>query len=204
MAKVKIGFIGLNVPDQIERSRLITGKMNGNALFVGPVPSLADVIAAANLLETIYNASRSRDKVKLVELRLQRKELLYLIGQLSAYVQQASGGDEVIILASGFDVRKQKTPKSVVAGEVHNVRLGDGSTSGSIKAEWDKATDAVMYMVEVSLTADFSTIDKRGFTTKTQKEHGGFIPGTKYWVRITGLGREEAGTKSEPVSIIVR
>ncbi len=204
MSKVKIGFSGLNVPEQIERTRLITGKMDGNALYVTPVPALVDVNKAADDLEDAYNASRGRDKVKTAEMRLRRKELLFLIGQLSVYVQQASGADGEKILSSGFDVAKTKTPKPVVAGEVHNLRVDDGTTSGRIKAEWDKATDAVMYMVEVSKLADFSTIDKRGFTTKTQKEHGGFAPGTKYWVRITALGREEAGTVSEPVSIIAR
>ena len=102
MAKVKIGMKGLTVPEQIERARLIVTNMTGNADYTTPSPALTVISTAADALETAYNESRNRDKVKVALMRMRRKELLYVINQLGAYVQQASGGDEEKIFSSGL------------------------------------------------------------------------------------------------------
>lgn len=205
MAKLKMGFSGLSVPEQIERARLIVTRMTGNAAFPTPSPTLSDVSDAATALETAYNDSRNRDKNKVAIMRLRRKEMLFLIGQLAAYVQQASGADEEKILSSGFDVRGSNTPHPVVAGEVHNVRVADGSTSGRIRVSWDKAENAVMYVILVSQDAyNNNPSDAVGFTTRTAKEVGEFPVGSRQWVKVLPLGREQMGPVSEPADIIVR
>jgi len=205
MTKVKIGFSGLTVPEQIERARHIHGEMTGNANFTTPVPALTVVDAAVTALENAYNDSRSRDKNKVAAMYLRRKELLVIIGQEAAYVQEASGGDAEKIRSSGFDTAKPRTPRPVIAGEVSNLRLSDGSNHGRIRVDWDKADDAVMYVVRASLNADFTDdLDPKGITTKTTKEIGNFDPGVKVWVKVIALGREEFGPDCEPQNIIVR
>jgi len=204
MSKVKIGFTGLSVPEQIERSRLITGKMKGNPDYSSPSPDLDTVDKATTALEDAYNASRSGDKVKTAEMRLCRKQLLFLINQEASYVQTASNGDEKKILGSGFDVVGKRAPHDDTAGEVRDLHLGDGSNSGKIKAEWNKATNAVIYVLYVATQPDFSDQKPMAFTTKTQKELGDFKPGTTCYVKVMALGRENAGPESEPASIIVR
>ena len=204
MAKIKIGFNGLTVPEQIERARHTIIMMTGNANYTTPSPTLAVVGAANDALESAYNASRGRDKNLVAAMRLRRKEMLYQIGQLSAYVQEASGGDEEKIRSSGFDIKNVKTPHPVIAGEVNNVRLADGSSSGKITVDWDKASNAVMYVILTSANADFTGQEPKGITTKTHKEIGSLTTGNRYWVKVIGLGREEVGPASEPVSIIVR
>ncbi len=204
MSKVKIGFSGLTVPEQIERARNIETKITGNPLYPTPVPPLAVVNGAITALENAYNESRGRDKNKVAAMKLRRKELLFIMGQEAAYVQEASGGNQEAILSSGFDVVSPKTPRPDIAGPVNDVRVKSGSTNGKIHANWDKASDAVMYVVLVSLSADFSNPEPKGITTKTQKEIGEFASGTNVWVAIRGLGREEAGPQSDPVHILVR
>lgn len=200
-----MGFSNLSVPEQIERARLIVFKMTGNATYATPNPSLASVTAANDALEDAYNISRNRDKVLVAAMRLRRKELLFIISQLAAYVQQASDGDEEKISSSGFSVRGKGTPRPVIAGMVHDVRLSDGSKSGRVKVDWNKADDAVIYLVEYSLdSSDSAEFKIAGITTSLHKEIGDYTPGQKLWVRITALGREEAGPASETVSIIVR
>ncbi len=205
MSKVKMGFSNLSVPEQIERARQIVFKMTGNVNYTTPNPSLANMTAANDALEDAYNASRNRDKEKVAAMRLRRKELLFGISQLAAYVQQASDGNEEKILSSGFSVRGTNTPHPVIAGLVHDVQLSDGSKSGRVRVDWKKADDAVIYIVETapdsSAPLEFKTA---GVTTSLHKEIGDYTPGTKVWVRVTALGREEAGPASEPVSIIVR
>jgi hypothetical protein len=204
MSKVKIGFSGLSVPNQIERARNIVTLMTGNASYTTPNPTLAVVTTAVDALETAFNQSRNRDKAKMVTMRLRRKEMLYQVVQLASYVQDASGGDPEKILSSGYSVAGAKTPHPVVPAEVTNVRLSDGAVSGSIRIDWDKAAYTVLYVILVSTEADFSKEDVMGITTKTRKEIGGFTSGTRYWIKVVPMGREERGQGNEPVSILVR
>jgi hypothetical protein len=185
MSKVKMGINGLPVPELIERAREITGSLAGNANF----PTID---------------SRGRDKDKIAFMRVKVKALKFLLVQLAAYVQQASDGDETKILSSGFDVVPVRVPRPDTAGVVTNLRLYEGSNSGKIKADWNKADYAVIYIIEFSLTADFAISDSKGITTRSQKEIGDFTPGQRVWIRIVPLGRENPGPKSEPASIIVK
>ncbi len=204
MAKLKMSFDKLTVPLQIERARQIINSMTGNVNFATPNPTLAEVTTANNALETAFNESRNRDKNKIASMRLRRTELLFLITQLAAYVQEASGGNEEKIRSSGFGVRRANTPKPVVAGEVTNVRLKDGSNSGSIVVDWDKASDAIIYIISVRTEGEPEPVGFKGVTTKTQKEIDGLTPGKNYLVTVRALGREEAGPVSDPAYIIAR
>jgi hypothetical protein len=204
MAKVKLGFDRQNVLFQLERARFIVKSMTGNPDYPTSNPPLDDVSLVADALETAYQESRGRDKEKIALMRLRRKELLYLIVQLGAFVQQASAGDEEKIISSGFDVVKNATPFPGTAGKVNNLRLTDGKISGKILAKWNKASDAVLYIIEFSDNKDFTNSIIKGYTTKIKKEIGVFTPGTKVWIRVYAVGRENAGTPSNIVSLLVR
>lgn len=204
MKKVKIGFSGLTVPQQIERARLVVTSMTGNAAFPTPIPALADVTLAINALETAYNQSRDGSKIKMATMRLRRTEMLFLINQSSAYVQVASAGDEEVILSSGFDVRGKSNPTPEIAGDVTNLQVEDGNDSGNVLVTWDKASYAVLYMVIAHPESDLSGEGIRGITTKTRKELTGLTPGVRYRIVVRGLGRELPGPVSEPFFILAR
>jgi hypothetical protein len=162
------------------------------------------VNTAADDTELAYNESRGRDKDKVALMRLRVKALKALLLQLAGYVQQASENDEEKILSSGFDVVGPKVPKPDIAGPVTNVRLFDGSIPGRVKVDWNKAANAVIYIVESSLTPEFSNSDANGCTTRTSKEVGEFASGIRIWIRVVALGRENRGPYSDPISILVK
>jgi hypothetical protein len=207
MAKVKIGFSRLSVSDQVERARNIKGKMAGNVNYTTPNPTLLVFEAAINALETAFNESRSRDKVKMATMRIRRAELLTLVFQLASYVQEASAGDEEKILSSGFDVRGAKTSHSVTAGAVNDVQVEDGSAEGKAVVSFDKADDAIIYIIEAALSVSpmpAPQFELKGYTTKTRREIGGLNRGSEYLIRVTAIGREEMGAHSNAVSYIAR
>lgn len=203
MSKVKIGFSNLQVPQQIERSRLITTRMTGNANFATPVPDLASVISATNEVETAYNESRGRDKNKVQIMRLRKAEMLALIVQLAAYVQSITDGDEEKILSSGFDVVRRGEPQPPV-GKVMNVRVSNGPLSGSIKVLWNRTPGARVYIVQITtdpiVPGGFS---EHTITSKTRTVMLDFNPATKYWLRVAAIGRDGRGNWSDPVAKIV-
>lgn len=204
MSKVKMGFNRLTVPSKIEKSRLVISRITGNAVYPAPVPSVIDLTSATDAVEVAYTESRNRDKEKMAILRQRVSELDYLISQMAAYVQQASGGDELKILSSGFDVRKEPEPKSDTAGEVINLRLSDGAVNGKVRVDFDRASNAVLYVVSVSESGDPEKVEPKGFTSKTFKEIGDYSAGTKICVRVMALGRENPGTPSDPAFFMVR
>lgn len=204
MSKVKIGFSGLTVPVQIERARNIYNLITGNINYTTPVPALTVVNGAITALETAYNESRGRDKTKVALMRLRRKELLFVVGQEAAYVQEASGGVEEKILSSGYDVAQPRTPHSDTAGPISNLRLSEGSTPNKIRVDFNKASDAVIYVILSSADADFNKPEPKGVTTKTHKEIGDFGSSQSVWIKVVPIGRENIGPVSEPVMYKVR
>lgn len=197
MAKVKMGFSRLSIPEQIGRSRWINTSMAGNVALPNPNPTLADHAAATDALEVAYNDSRSGDKDKMAIMRLRQKELMSSNRKLAAYVQDESGGDEEIILSSGFDVVRRGAPLYV--GQVLNLRTRGGVNPGSIRAIWGKVAGASAYIVEISGTEPNSeSFTLNRVVINTRQDITGLTPGAMYWVRVTAVGRSGYGLPSDP------
>ncbi len=199
MAKVKMGFRGLSVPMQVERSRLIQTLMAGNANFPIPNPALSVLKSATDALETGYNESRGRDKDKMAIMRIRRKELLDLIRLEAAYVQNASGGDEEKILSSGFDIVRHGVA-SLPVGQVQNLRLIYTDMSGVLKARWNRLPNARIYFIEVADEQQPGNFIQKGTATKTTFEIKNLTPGKIYYVRVAGIGRLGKGDYSYVIS----
>lgn len=199
MAKIVIGFNGLSVPAQIERTRLIVNSMTGNANFTTPNPALATITTAVNALEVVYNESRGRDKVKVALMRIQQKELLNIIGSLAGYVQSISEGNEAIILSSGFSVRKPRQPLGPVTAP-KDLEVEQGTQTNSLLARWKPVTGGVAYVVEISSDPmpEEKTFSPIGVTTKGRFQVESLNSGEKYWIRVAAIGKEGVGPFSDP------
>ncbi|MBL0309875.1 MAG: hypothetical protein IPP77_09430 [Bacteroidetes bacterium] len=114
MARIKLNF-RKSVAQQVEKTREIILQSTGNPNLVNPVPSLADLATAADSLELASIEASGGDKDEKAIMRIRRKELKVLIVRFADFVQTQSGGDEEIILSSGFEVRKQPSPIPVPA-----------------------------------------------------------------------------------------
>ncbi len=203
MAKVKLGFKDLQVPEQFERSRLIQTRMTGNIHFASPNPSLADMKLATDALEKAFTESRGRDKNKCAIMRLRRKEMLTLVSQLGAYVQNASGGDKEIILSSGFDVAKHNSIVPPVT-QVLNLRARDGKAADSVKLIWKKVTGAKVYLVRVMLNNyEPEKAELKATPSASRCEIAGLTVGAKYYIEVAAIGGGIIGNWSDPVGFVV-
>jgi len=203
MAKVKLGFKDLSVPSQIERTRLIITSLTGNVNFVSPNPTLAALTLAVNALEIAYNKSRGRDKNKMEVMRLRRKEMLDLVVQLAAYVQNASAGATEKIISSGFDVVRQKTTPPQVT-KVYNVRVRKGSKTGSVKINWNPVKAAKVYMVRALTETDVpDKLEIKAISSAARCEIEELTPGLRYYILIAAIGSKSIGQWSDPAFKIV-
>lgn len=199
MAITVIGFNGLSVPAQIERTRLIVTNMTGNANFATPNPALATITTAVDALEVAYNESRGRDKVKVALMRIRQKELLKLMRSLAGYVQSTSEGDEAIILSSGFSVRKPRQPLGPVTAP-RDLEVEQGTQTNSLLARWKSVTGGVAYVVEVSRdqVPEAKSFSPVGVTTKGRFQIEDLLSGELYWIRVAAIGKEGVGPFSDP------
>lgn len=200
MKKVKIGFSGKTIPQQIQRARDITGKMTGNPGFVTPNPTIPDVILLTDKLEGAYIDALNGGKDKKAKMRIEQKALLSGIATLAAYVQTTSGGDETLILRAGFEVRKQPEPVSIPAAP-QDVKVLPAVKEGELEIVWTPVKTAKSYVVEYvkdPLTeAGFIPVD---IITKASVVIKDLEAGEKYWFRVLAVNTKGKSAWSEPCS----
>jgi len=195
MAKLKMGFSRLTTLAKIERFQTIIGLMTGNVNFTSPNPTLANCALAKDAARTAYDNSRDGGRLLTAILRQRMKEMMALVNQLAAYVENVAGGDALIILSSGFDVVQRGDAPPV--GQVVGIRTQNGISLGSISVVWDKVPSAGAYVVEISETSAAGPFQFYRVALKASMDLTGLVPGKTYWIRIYAVGRFEDGLPSD-------
>lgn len=205
MAKIKLNFGNLSIPEKIARARQIVTALTGNADYASPQPALADVTSAIDKLETAYSetlAARQAAKEKTSAQNQKEDEFDRIISRLASYVESASGGDETKIKSVGMDVRalasateRLDLPAALAATA--------GDREGAIDLQWDKVARAKSYVIESSL--DPPTNDSwqhKAVSTKSRITIEGLTSGTKYWFRVAAVGANGQSGWSDPATKI--
>ena len=96
--------------DKVAKALLLETKMTGNANFPTPDPTLVDLKTGREKLEVAMVAAANGDHVRIFERNVAEVELDQLIVRLAMYVSNVAQGDPLIILSSGFDLRKEASP----------------------------------------------------------------------------------------------
>lgn len=200
MAKIKIDFARKTIPQQIERARDITGKLTANPGFVTPNPTIPEIVLITDKLEDAYIAALNGGKDKKAKMRVERKALLKGIGTLAAYVQTTSGGDETLILSTGFSVCKQPEPVGTPATP-QDVKVFAAVKEGELEIVWSPVKTAKSYVVQFVK----DPLNETGFTPVDIVTKAGVVikdlePGAKYWFRVLAVNSKGKSAWSEPCS----
>jgi hypothetical protein len=105
-------------------------------------------------------------------------------------VQDISGGDEAIILSSGYDITRKGTPVGIL-DQVVNLQIKLGKLSGSLEISWDVVDHAYSY--EIQYTKNPKTDDsvyKIVTSTKRKILLENLIPGQTYSVKVAAVGSD--------------
>ncbi|MBI3509601.1 MAG: fibronectin type III domain-containing protein [Bacteroidetes bacterium] len=205
MTKLKVGLRGLTVPEKVQQVRQVITDMTGNSNFTTPNPSLATVTAAANDLETAFNAAQiARDaaKTKTVIQNDKEEHLDLLFSQLGGYVQTMSNGNTTIINSAGFDIAITHAH----IGEMpkpQNVNATTGDNPGEVDLHWDRIAGCKIY--EMEYTSDPAGLTgwlRAGTTTKSSFAVQNLNSGTKFLFRIAAVGTKGQGPWSDSVTKI--
>ena len=205
MAKIKINFANLSIPEKVARARQMVTALTGNADFASPQPPLAEVTTTIDGLETAYSdtlAARQEAKEKTSAQNQKEEEFDRVISRLASYVESASGGNETKIKSVGLDVRAPATsaqgldlPASLAATA--------GDHEGEIDLQWDKVARARSYVIEMSADPPTnSSWQHKTVSTKSRATIEGLTSGTKYWFRVAAVGSNGQSGWSDPATKI--
>lgn len=117
-----------------------------NTLFETPVPSLTALDAALVAFRLSATEAAYRDTRAIMIRKQKRTELAYVIKELSKYVDTVAKGDDSIVLAAGFGLRKPNDSYDVLAPKAKAPIATPGEIgSGRIKLKTQKWAGARMY-----------------------------------------------------------
>src|SRR5260370_32152199 len=156
MAKVKLNFRRLSVPEKLAKARQIITALTGNPKFTNPVPPLATLTAGANDLESAYTTAQANKQAwrNAVDVQTAKADALdQLFSQCGKYVEPAAGPDESVISSAGMDPRSAGgSPTLPDAPAGLEVTIGDHE--GGLDLSWDAVAKAKSYLIQQSVDAN--------------------------------------------------
>src|SRR5688572_17099259 len=115
---MKIAALNLNgktVPFIIQKVREIVVKMTAAAAtFTTPLPALVIITTQVDILEVAFEAAIDGGKALKAQVRIERKQMLFLMSVLQSYVNNTCQGDETLLFSSGYDVKSSGSPVGIL------------------------------------------------------------------------------------------
>ncbi len=199
MSQAVLGMSGMNVPKRVLKARHIASKLTGNSSYTTPSPAIIQITDSATALEKAYNDSRSKDEGMMTILRTKYKAFKLLMVLVLAYIQQASGGDEIIIESAGITTKKPPVPTQPVSKAL-GLKGVMGALAGQTILKWKALQFRKSYIVDKS--ADGITwVDAKSPCTRAGVIVTGLVPETYTWFKVAGVNIFGQGEWSDPVRV---
>lgn len=177
--------------------------LTGNTRFTTPDPTLA-VVQTANTAFTVALAKAvGGTKLDTADKNVKRETVVELTKKLADYVQRTSGGAEVAILSSGFDVCKKPSPVGALPMP-NNFKVKVGINKGCVDLSCDAVAQAAFYEFECTdaPVTDASVWIKRT-STKKQLTVEGLQSGKEYAFRVAAGGSHPSRQWTAAISSFV-
>ena len=147
MEKVNAGLRGLDPLDKATRAAVVYSKMNGNANFPDPEPSMIEFHAAYLELKRANLAAVDRGRMATFKRNKAVERIDDYLSRLASYVNSACQGDTAKLITSGFFLVKRAEPiSSLKYPELVTVR--STAYPGQVKLRWQNVPGVLVYQVE--------------------------------------------------------
>lgn len=199
MRQARAGITGLSPTDKVAKALLVETKMTGNAAFATPDPTLLELKAGREALETAITEAAGGDHAKVFARQLAEAALDDLLVRMALYVSNTAAGDELVILSSGFELRKLPEPIGPL-GAPQELEARTGALPGSIQLRWRPEKGAYYYQVFVNaadpaVEADWTLL---ALSARASYDAQALGPARHYWFRVCALGAAGASPFSDP------
>lgn len=196
---VKLGLDRLNATQMVERARLHTTSMTGNANFTTPIPALNTIDTKADELEAAQIlVDKNGGKLDRQARDERQRELYQLLKDLGGYVQAVCGGDGEKIASSGFGTRALPNPPQPMPAPT-NLRAMATNMPGQVKLLFGGVKDRKSYVVywtdgDPLVLANFHLLD---IISTTRYVKDGLDRNKTYSFRVSAVGRVGQGPMSD-------
>ena len=202
MNKIKIGLRNLKCQDKIALALRIQTGLEETQTFKGASVLIEELEKSRALLEKAIEISAFGDKRGIASRNLLEKRIDDVIRKAAAFVNHESNGDESLILATGFELRKRNN-KPLDLTKPKELRIERTENSGELKLNWKPVKNSRNYMVQFGLkiSSKETTWDTH-FSTRCTCILDALKPGKIYRIRILAVGAKGVSQPSEVLEIM--
>jgi hypothetical protein len=190
-----------NAAELVIQATAIADRMDGNAYFPAPVPSLAEVRTAIVALQQAAVAAESKTRGTVSARNKVYADLSTLLMELKTSVEHVANKDPeravVIIESAGMTVWSKALPAKPP------LAASNGSLSGTVLLVARAVAKVATYGWQMSEDGGTTWIDLPK-TNQAKTAVSNLVPGRTYWFRFRALTRKGTTDGCDPVSIIVQ
>lgn len=207
MVKIKI-YIDFSTnrysdSELLTKTASIETALLNNPHFASLARKLTVVTEKKDIFALALSKAANGTKQDTYDKNIARIPLETALGDLGLSVQEISGGDESLILESGFDLKKKRSSVGEL-DPVKNLEVKAGMGHGVLDISWNVVEHALVYNLEYceAPSSDTSawiriTVSKRRFTIKD------LTPGKAYVFRVAAVGTTPDLNWSEEITSFV-
>ncbi|SFS94086.1 hypothetical protein [Sphingobacterium wenxiniae] len=201
MKKPTTNFNNLDAAKLIQYAEEIIAKMGeNNEIFATPTPSLTALEAAVLVYRNSVTEASFNDRRAISFRNEKRKELEFLINELSKYVDTIARGNNTIILSAGFLPSKDPTPGDDWNPKAQQLEVEpQGLGTSRIKAKVKPWKQARYYQFEFK-KKNTELPWQKVLSTRSVVEIPNLETFQEYEFRVTYLGKSTEPNYSEVVS----
>lgn len=181
----------------------VVEQMTENPHFPTPNPSLETITEVQGAYTDALKKAETGGKKETAFKNECRENLEMVLKLETDYVQQASEGNETIILSSGFDVNRKPSMVGPLA-KATGLTIKTGENKGSIQISCNIVEHASFYEFEYTdVPATPASIWLKKTSTKHKLLIDGLTSGKQYVFRVAGAGSDPSRNWSDEISSFV-
>ena len=148
---LSINFSSNNFPDKDlnVKTNTIVESLTGNETYAAIAADVVTLKGKNDVFGSYLSRMAGGNKQLTAEKIVARKDLEDFLHVVGNRVQDISGGNEVLILSSGFDLRRKPAPVGMLDMPT-NVTVTPGKQSGTLNVSWDVVDNAYNYVVRTT------------------------------------------------------
>lgn len=200
--RASLAFLQLKIALFIIFCENVIAMLTGNVNYVNTFPTLADVQTALDALKAANLAAQDRSLTAIANRNQAWENMLGLMRPLAAWVQAHCQNNLAILLSSGFNAVRNRTPVGPLTPPQTPI-LGQGTKTGELAARTRTLRGAYTYCWRVALASAPTVYLQTVLSTSVRHTFPGLTAGQIYTVDVCGIGAAGEGAYSPAVSLMV-
>jgi len=202
MSKIKIGLRELNCVEKVVMAKILESGLKSVDEFKNEKALISELAKSRKSLKQAIEIASFGDKRALGARKLCEKQLDSAIRKAAAFVSHESDGNDELITAAGFELRKRNN-KSLELDAPQGLKIKRTEKSGELKLNWKPVKNSRNYLVQfTSKSTNNKTKWETVFSTRSGCIIQALVPGKIYKIRVLAVGAKGVSEPGETLEIM--